>query len=165
MTIYLENETDYTFPFPLREQLERIISFVIDYVDCPYEPEVSVTVVSKDEIQVINKEFRNIDKPTDVLSFPMMEYEIPGDFENSLFLDSLTVSPESEELILGDIVLCQEIICEQAKEYGHSEEREFSFLVVHSMLHLFGYDHMEEEERILMENKQKEIMEQLGIHR
>ncbi|MCI5732265.1 MAG: rRNA maturation RNase YbeY, partial [Eubacterium sp.] len=69
------------------------------------------------------------------------------------------------ELVLGDIVLCSDVVREQAEEYGHSELREFSFLVVHSLLHLFGYDHVEEEERIEMEEKQRDIMNQLQILR
>ena len=95
----------------------------------------------------------------------MMEYDTPGGFEGQAFENSMTISPESEELVLGDIVLCSDVIAEQAEEYGHSELREYSFLIVHSMLHLFGYDHMEEEERKQMEAKQREIMEQMGIPR
>ena len=81
------------------------------------------------------------------------------------FENSLTTSFESQELLLGDIVLCTDIIKSQAKEYGHSEKREFSFLVVHSLLHLLGYDHMEEEERVQMEEHQREIMSGLKIGR
>ncbi|MFR5619914.1 MAG: rRNA maturation RNase YbeY [Clostridium sp.] len=77
----------------------------------------------------------------------------------------LLFPPESEEMMLGDIVLCSEVVCEQAEEYGHSLLREFSFLVVHSLLHLFGYDHMEEDERAEMEEKQREIMKKLQILR
>lgn len=165
MTIYFENETEAEFDFAPEEQVEKIVTCVADYVACPYELEVSITVVDKEEIHAINKEFRQIDRPTDVLSFPMMEYETPADFESEVFIESLVVSPETEEVVLGDIVLCADIIREQAKEYGHSELREFAFLVVHSMLHLFGYDHMEEEERVVMEEKQREVMEILQIKR
>ena len=91
--------------------------------------------------------------------------DAPGCFEGQAFENSITISAESEELVLGDIVLCSEVIQEQAKEFGHSQLREFSYLIVHSMLHLFGYDHMEEEEREQMETLQREIMDQMGISR
>ncbi len=165
MTVLYENEWGGEFGFPVDKQLEKLISCVTDYVGCPYEPEVSVTLVSKEEIHRLNREFRQVDRPTDVLSFPMMEYDSPGDFEGDAFLATIAVSPETEELVLGDIVLCGDVIREQAKEYGHSDEREFSFLVVHSMLHLFGYDHIEEDERAAMEQAQRDIMEKLGIKR
>ncbi len=165
MTIYFEDDAGQGFDFDMEQQLHRVISFVTDYVNCPYEVEVSVTMVDKGAIREMNTEFRDVSRETDVLSFPMMEYDKPGDFEGQAFIESLTVSPESEELMLGDIVLCSEVVKEQAKEYGHSEVREFSFLVVHSMLHLFGYDHMEDDERTEMEEEQKKIMDMLGIQR
>lgn len=165
MTIYLEDEGGYRFDFSVRGQLDKLAAYVGKRVSCPFETEVSVTLVEKEEIYRLNKEFRNVDRPTDVLSFPMMEYDEPADFTGPLFQQSLTLSPETGELVLGDIVICPVIVCEQAKEYGHSELREFSFLVVHSLLHLFGYDHIEEEERLQMEDMQKEIMQELQINR
>lgn len=165
MTIYFEDESGYEFGFSVEEQLDKLVSYVTEKVSCPYEVETSVTLVDKEEIHRLNKEFRDVDRPTDVLSFPMMEYAEPGDFESEEFQQSLTVSPETDELMLGDIVICSQIVCEQAKEYGHSELRELSFLVVHSLLHLYGYDHIEEEERIVMETMQKEIMQELQINR
>lgn len=165
MTIYWEDEGNDTFDFSVEEQLQKLTSFVVDYVNCPYEVEVSVTLVDKDEIHRLNKEFRNVDKPTDVLSFPMMEYEKTAEFESDIFEQSIVISPETEELMLGDIVICSQVVDEQAKQYGHSKIREFSFLVVHSLLHLFGYDHIEENERIQMEQVQKDIMEKLQINR
>lgn len=165
MTIYFENESSQSFPFDLKEQAENVISFVCDHEKCPYEVEVSVTMVEKETIRQMNATHREVDRVTDVLSFPMMEYDVPGRFEGHAFEASITISPESEELVLGDIVLCSEVIQEQAKEFGHSQLREFSFLIVHSMLHLFGYDHMEEEEREQMETLQREIMDQMGISR
>ena len=98
----------------------------------------------------------------------MVEYEIAGDFE---FLDKDDpyvyeyFEPDTGELILGDIVISSDKVYSQAEEYGHSVKRELGFLVAHSMLHLFGYDHMEDEERVVMETKQKEILERLGITR
>ena len=112
----------------------------------------------------MNRQFREIDRATDVLSFPMVDYEKPGDFA-FLEEDDSCFHPESGELMLGDIVISKEKVTAQAEEYGHTKEREFAFLVAHSMLHLFGYDHMEEGERAIMEQKQREILEQLNILR
>lgn len=165
MTIYFEDEAELTFSFDPESQLQQIISIVRDYVKCPYDIEVSVTIVDKTSIKEVNTQFRDIPKETDVLSFPMMEYDEPIDFQGDAFQESLALSPDTGELVLGDIVLCAQVVKEQAVEYGHSELREFSFLVVHSMLHLFGYDHMTDEDRIEMEEKQREIMDILGIYR
>ena len=156
MTIDISYETDIELDIPYEDIVRQMVVAALDYENCPYEAEVSVTVVDDKEIQEINKTYRNIDKATDVLSFPMYEYEKAADFDN---LDDSAFNPESGELLLGDIVISAEKVTAQAKEYGHSKEREFAFLLVHSMLHLLGYDHMEEEERLVMESKQKEILE------
>ena len=95
----------------------------------------------------------------------MAEYDKPADFDGPAFCGSHTVDPDTNELVLGDMMLCSEVIKEQAKEYGHSEMREFSFLVVHSMLHLFGYDHILDRDRMEMEEEQRTIMNALGIRR
>lgn len=165
MTIYFEDEAMLSFDFDPERQLGQIIPYVRDHVNCPYELEVNVTMVDKTAIQEVNARFRDLCRPTDVLSFPMAEYDKPADFDGPAFLGSRTVDPDTGELVLGDMMLCSEIIKEQAKEYGHSEIREFSFLVVHSMLHLFGYDHILERDRIEMEEEQKTIMNALGIRR
>ena len=156
MTIDISYETDIELDIPYEDIVRQMVVAALDYENCPYEAEVSVTVVDNKEIQEINKTYRNIDKATDVLSFPMYQYEKAADFDN---LDDSAFNPESGELLLGDIVISAEKVTAQAKEYGHSKEREFAFLLVHSMLHLLGYDHMEEEERLVMESKQKEILE------
>jgi metalloprotein, YbeY family len=156
MTIDISYETDIELDIPYEDIVRQMVVAALDYENCPYEAEVSVTVVDDKEIQEINKTYRNIDKATDVLSFPMYQYEKAADFDN---LDDSAFNPESGELLLGDIVISAEKVTAQAKEYGHSREREFAFLLVHSMLHLLGYDHMEEEERLVMESKQKEILE------
>lgn len=165
MTVYFEDEAMITFDFDIERQLEEIISFVGDYVKCPYELEVSVTMVDKASIQAVNAQFRDLSVPTDVLSFPMEEYDRPADFSGPAFQESMALVPGTGELVLGDIMLCSEVIREQAKEYGHPEIREFSFLVVHSMLHLFGYDHILERDRMEMEEEQRNIMNALGIGR
>ena len=116
MTVYFENETAKEFPFNPEEQAEKVISFVCDHTKCPYEAEVSVTMVEKETIREINAEHRQVDRVTDVLSFPMMEYDTPGSFEGHAFENSMTISPESGELVLGDIVLGSDVIAEQAEE-------------------------------------------------
>ena len=99
MTIYLEDMGYVTFPFAPEEQIEKLAAFVTDFVKCPYEPEISVTLVTKEEIHELNRTHRNVDRPTDVLSFPMMEYDAPADFSGEKFCKTLTVSPESEEMM------------------------------------------------------------------
>lgn len=117
--------------------------------------EISVTIVDNEEIREINREFRQIDRATDVLSFPMLEFE---DVEAPL------EDTETDfEMPLGDIVLSLERAAEQAEEYGHSTEREIAFLTVHSMLHLLGYDHIDEADRLKMRAKEKQLMKELDL--
>lgn len=165
MSFYLEEETEVTFPFDYKLLAEKVVEFCLDYAKFPYEAEVNLTLTNNDGIWEINKEFRQIDRPTDVLSFPMLEYETAGDFSFLDNEDSDDFNPDTGEALLGDIIISVEKVYEQAKNYGHSVEREFSFLITHSMLHLFGYDHMEESDAECMEQKQKEILEQMNILR
>lgn len=165
MTINIEREVELCFEFSEEEYIEKVILAALDYVDCPYEAEVNVLFTDNDGIHEMNQEYREIDRPTDVLSFPMVEYKIPGNFDDLEEEQEDCFHPDTGELMLGDIVLSYDKIKEQATEYGHSELRELCFLVAHSMLHLFGYDHMEEEEREQMERMQREILEQLNILR
>lgn len=163
MTIQLEYRAKKQFSFDYKSLIERVIKMACD--SCPYEIEVNVVITDKEEIQRINKEYRQIDAATDVLSFPMLEYDVPEDFSFLKEEDLENFNLDTGELLLGDIMLNYEAIVSQAKEYGHSIERELAFLTAHSMLHLFGYDHIEEEERIIMEDKQKKLMDRLGILR
>lgn len=165
MTINIEKEVELAFDFEEDIYIEKVILAALDYVDCPYEAEINVLFTDNEGIHELNREYREIDRPTDVLSFPMVEYETPGDFERIEEEQPECFHPETGELLLGDIVLSYDKIREQAKEYGHSELRELCFLIAHSMLHLAGYDHMEEDEREEMERMQREILEQLGILR
>ncbi len=164
MTVLFEEEGTLKLELPCQELAEKVIEAALDYEDCPYEAEVNLLLTMNDEIQEMNRNFRQIDRATDVLSFPMVDYEEAGEFD---FLEEAPecFHPETGELMLGDIVISKEKVISQAEEYGHSIEREYAFLIAHSMLHLFGYDHMEENERLVMELKQKEILEQLGILR
>ena len=114
--------------------------------------EISVTFVDMDEIHELNKEYRDVDRPTDVLSFPQ-------------FYDLEEEIPEVGEICLGDVVICKEKAEQQAEEFGHSFEREIVYLFVHSVLHLLGYDHMEEDEKACMRAREEQIMEHLGVFR
>lgn len=164
MRIYLENEEGPELDLDYMGIASLIAEGVLDYENCPYESQIELLLTNNDEIRRINNEFRGIDHPTDVLSFPMIDYESPADF-SSLEEDDSNFDPETGELILGDIVISKEKVIAQAEEYGHSVKREFAFLIAHSMLHLLGYDHMEEEERLVMEEKQRSILANVGIER
>jgi len=164
MTIYIESETEVDFDFDYEKIAKDVVNTAMDFMKFPFEAEVSITLTDNDGIHEINKEFRKIDAPTDVLSFPMIAYEEPGDFSRIEEDDDL-FNPESGEVILGDIVLNVPRIHSQAKEYGHSDLREYAFLIAHSMLHLFGFDHMTEKEAAVMETKQREILDILKISR
>lgn len=118
---------------------------------------ITITLTNNENIKIINKEYRNIDRATDVLSFPMFEKEeLDKKIRNKDFL---------HEDILGDIIISVEKVREQAEEYGHSFERELSYMVVHGFYHLMGYDHMEEEEKVEMRKKEDKILNELKITR
>ena len=166
MTVYLEDEQQFFEKHPgLFEKVEAVINGCLDAEEVPYEMEVSLTVVNKEEIHEINRMHRQIDRPTDVLSFPQIAPECIGhiDWDN---LDlSGCVNYDTEEVILGDIILCDEVAKIQAEEYGHSLEREVCFLVAHSMFHLLGYDHMTEIDEKTMRQKQENVLKCLSILR
>lgn len=165
MSFCFEEECMVDFDFPYQVLAEQVIDFCLDHEEFPYAAEVNLTLTDNEGIQAINREYRRIDRPTDVLSFPMLSYSAPGDFS---FLDRECeddFNPDTGEAILGDIIISVDKVKEQAASYGHSEKREFAFLIVHSMLHLFGYDHMTEEEAPVMEEKQRQILEAMNILR
>lgn len=165
MHLYYENETDCELPFDAEKTAESVINKTLETEKCPFDVEVNLLITDEEGIQEYNRSMRNIDAPTDVLSFPNLFFDSPSlfsipdgeraDFEN----------PESGLIILGDIVINVKRIFSQAEEYGHSPRREFAFLVAHSMHHLCGYDHMTEEEAKCMEQKQENILQLLHITR
>lgn len=165
MALYYEDEAGFQVEFDPEEVANAVIEQIADTEEIPYEFDVYVTIVDNDTIQEINREQRNIDRPTDVLSFPNLDFERSGDFSLIEENEANYFDPETGMLIMGDIVISADKVLEQAEEYGHTARREFAFLVAHSMLHLCGYDHMEEEEAALMEEKQKEALNILGITR
>ena len=155
MMIYFENAQEaLDVRYKLKMLVRRAIEATLDYEQFGNACEVSVTFTDNEGIHELNKKFRGVDRPTDVLSFPLFDYE--GESEE----------PPVDELfgMLGDIVLSLEQAKRQAEEYGHSFEREVAFLTVHSMLHLLGYDHETgEEDEAEMRQKQTAIMEIMGL--
>ena len=166
MTFYVENEVDADFGFDIEELAKSVADTVLELEGCVADIEASLTITDSEGIHALNKEFRGIDSPTDVLSFPNVSYENAGDF--SVLLGEQLVDlldPDTGKIMFGDIVINEDRVRSQAEDYGHSVKREFAFLVAHSMLHLCGYDHMEEEEAKVMEKKQEEVLGKLGITR
>jgi len=153
--IFLSDEQDKLAPPSDMEQLiEQCTRAALDEEEIAEDAQVSVTLVDNEAIRVINREHRDIDRATDVLSFPL------GDE------DSFDTDPETGAILLGDIVISLERAAEQAKEYGHSYRREVAFLITHSLFHLLGYDHVNsEDEEKLMFGKQDKVLEKLGITR
>lgn len=165
MTLNYEEEVDVSFDFDCETLAKEVITFTLDHEDFPYESEVNLTLTDNEGIHEINKMYRDIDRPTDVLSFPMLSYETAGDFSKLEDDYDDNFNPDTGEIMLGDIVISVDKVKEQAESYGHSEKREYAFLIVHSMLHLFGYDHMTPEEAAVMEEKQKNILDEMNITR
>lgn len=164
MTLFLEEEGSVRLPFDVKEAAELMIETVLEHEGCPYEAQVELLLTTDEEVHMMNREHRGIDRPTDVLSFPMLDVRTPGDLSGVEEMPD-AFDPESGELMLGDIVISKDKVIAQAEEYGHSVKREYAFLIAHSMLHLLGYDHMEDDERLLMEQRQREIMEKAKIPR
>ena len=164
MTLQIDYETDREIGIEYEELAKKVVQKVLDMEGCPYDAQVNLVLTDNEEIQRVNTEFREIAAPTDVLSFPMIPFETPADYaiveEDESYFDL-----DTDELLLGDIMISVDKVFAQAEEYGHSVTREFCFLVAHSMLHLCGYDHMEEDEAKVMEAKQEQVLSSLGITR
>ena len=150
MKIYFEEEHVVT-----REILDTMMKAAEICIDAENidvdRSEISVTFVDMEEIHQLNLDYRGVDSPTDVLSFPQF--------------DDLNDLPDDGEIDLGDVVICKQKAEEQAEEFGHSFEREIMYLFVHSVLHLLGYDHMDEDEKKIMRRREEEVMTELGITR
>lgn len=155
LKIYFENnQNQITVTYSLKMLIRRTILETLDFEGMKNDVEVSVTFTDDNGIQEMNNKFRKLDKPTDVLSFPLFDYD--GEKDEPLF--------DEFENNLGDIVISLERARAQAEEYGHSFEREVSFLTAHSMLHLLGYDHEKsDEDDADMRKRQDIIMERLGL--
>ncbi len=155
MTVLIDNRTEELLSAELEDAIRRAAAESLQYEEFDEDCEISVSIVDNAEIRQINKQFRNMDKATDVLSFPMLTFEEGEEAEVN----------ENDEIILGDIIISMERAREQAEEYGHSLKREIAFLTAHSMLHLLGHDHMEPKEEAEMFRRQKEILLQAGFPR
>lgn len=168
--LYYENECagpdfDRIFPFSCEAAAETVIRQTLASIGCRYSCEVSLTLTDEESMRALNLETRGIDRVTDVLSFPMFQYTVPGRTEEAESDRAGSFNPDSGALILGDIVICPARAAAQAEEYGHSTKREFAFLVAHSMLHLLGFDHMTAEQEEEMTARQEEILNSAGITR
>lgn len=155
MTLLTDNRTDFEISGEIMEAVEKACLETLKYEEFDEDCEISLSFVTNEEIHQINRQFRNVDAPTDVLSFPQLTFEEGEKADVN----------ENGEIVLGDIIISVERAKEQAEEYGHGLKREIAFLTVHSMLHLLGYDHMEKDEEEDMFRRQKEILEIAGIPR
>lgn len=191
MSTYISYETETVLDIPdVEELIKKVVDTALTYENCPFKAEVNVTVSDDEEVHRINREFRGIDKTTDVLSFPSLEFDEPGNFEpfevieendpdnagvDEIYLQEDIFCAEAGtagifnhdtgEIMLGDMIISAQRVKAQAFEYGHSELRELAFLVAHSMFHLFGYDHEDPEEAKIMEAKQEDVLKKIGIER
>lgn len=148
MKVIIDNRSDYELPSDYDPNY--LVLHALEHMECPQGCEVSLSVVNEEEIQQLNTEYRGVENVTDVLSF---ECDSPWD-----------VDEDSDELVeVGDIVICPSVIEEQSKQFGTTFTQELSLMTVHSVLHLLGYDHMNDEERAEMEALEKEILDSFGI--
>lgn len=154
----IENETDEIISEEQIAELNAVCCEIMKNEDCNFDAEISFTFTDNEGIREINRDYRDIDRPTDVLSFPMLEF---GDEEEDAEFEM-----EDDLVMLGDIVISIERAREQAEEFGHSLRRELAFLTAHSMLHLLGYDHVDDlAGEKMMNEKQDEALNALGITR
>lgn len=148
MEVYYDDRQDnITITEAMKDLIEKSIKAVLKVEELDDDVEVSVSFVGDEEIRELNRDYRGVDKSTDVLSFPM---------DDEFIIDNR---------ILGDVIINTRRVMEQAEELGHSHERELSYLTVHSVLHLLGYDHMEDEDKIEMREREKLSMKELEIYR
>ena len=179
--IEIINDNKYKFEFNEAVLSKKISKKIFEIEKLPYDFSFTINLVSKSKIKSINKKTRGIDKYTDVLSFPNIDFTKPSNFKNYVksyykkvkqtikkeyeIIDLSIVDVQSKTIFLGDVVICFDILLKQAKEFGHSIKREYSFLLTHSLLHLLGYDHMIKSDEKKMFEKQDLILNELKITR
>lgn len=152
----------YDFTPQQGEVISKVFEAVMQYHELDtHEISVEITLLNEEEMRSVNAQTRGIDNPTDVLSFPSFDIELPLDMKRY----EKDISPETGELYIGEILICEQIMNEQAVEYGHSEERELAFLSVHGLLHLLGYDHISEDMRVEMRKAEEESLTRSGFTR
>ena len=164
MTIQINYEAERKLDIDYEKLASEVAEHILETENCPYDVCVNLVITDNEEIKRVNTEFRSIGAPTDVLSFPMIPFETPAGYD-IVEEDESYFDLDTDELLLGDIMISVDKVFAQAEEYGHSVTREFCFLVAHSMLHLLGYDHMTPGEAAVMETKQAKALEELGITR
>ena len=155
MTLLIDNRTNFELTDEIKETLEKVCLKSLQYEEFNKDCEISLSIVTNDEIHDINKQFRNIDSPTDVLSFPQLTFEEGEEADVN----------ENGEIVLGDIIISIDRAKEQAEEYGHSLKREVCYLALHGFLHCFGFDHIEKADEEEMTALANEIMDSLDIKR
>ena len=157
MKIYFSNVNLF-----LKPTIKKLMEKALKHLNQPSELlEMTISIVSPDQIRQLNNQFREVDKVTDVLSFPTCDNPTRG----AITVVCEEINPETDLVNIGDIIICMDRAKEQAKEYGHSLRRELCFLALHGLLHLLGYDHITEEDEQQMVALQKEILSQVGINR
>ena len=150
--IISNRQKEVKIPTGLRMLVRRCCIAVLQTENFPHSAEISVTFVNDEQIHELNREYRNIDRPTDVLSFPLGEN---GEYDSN---------PETGAKMLGDVVISMETALSQAEKYGHSFSREVAYLTAHSVLHLLGYDHETGGlDKVRMREKEETVMNQLGL--
>lgn len=164
MTIQIDYETERSVGIDYTKLANMVAEKILETENCPYDVSVNLVITDNEEIRQVNSQFRNINAATDVLSFPMIPFDTPADYSVVEDQDEY-FDLDTDQLMLGDVMISVDRVFAQAEEYGHSVEREFSFLFAHSMLHLLGYDHMEPGEAAVMEKKQAQALSSLGINR
>ncbi len=165
MGVEFVNKTNLEFMFDMKKVARDVIAESCRQLNVPYDVSVAVTLCDSEEIKRLNNAYRKINSATDVLSFPLIDFDIPGSFDEGALKAQDAFIPDTGEVFLGDIVINAVSVIEQAELYGHSQLREFAFLVAHSMFHLVGFDHMEENEAKDMEDWQSKVLDALNITR
>lgn len=165
--LYIENlNEEIKVDEDIIDTIQKMLEVVCENEGVEYEPSVDLTFMNDEMIHEVNKEQRDVDKPTDVLSFPLLSYEEHKVFSESYNEDNLTDDLFYEDrLMLGDVLISLNTAKRQAQEFGHSFKREVVFLFTHSLLHLLGYDHVEDSDRERMNEKEDKYMEMLGVSR
>jgi len=153
MTVIVENESSHEFSLEQENMVHKIIEEALKMESYNSEAEISVTIVTNEKIQELNNTFRDKNSVTDVLSFPQIDFALGES------------APEKGEYLLGDIVFSFDKAIQQAEEYGHNLDREIGFFIAHSMLHLMGYDHQDDDSEQIMFEKQEKILNMIGLIR
>ena len=155
---------DKAIPKKMEKLINKLIKTAIKYSGFKIKKsQVSISFVNTKEIRELNKKFRNIDNKTDVLSFPTLQLTPGVKVSKKDFV--FDIDPKTKNLILGDIIICEEVAKDNAKEYNHSYERELCYLIVHGFLHLLGYDHIKEEDKFIMRAYEEAVLRKYNITR